>query len=81
MQGMALSAGQTHKVLASYSLERQENPTTRCSYNRTQTLTEFNYRNYNHIVTGDRPLNTVVQSQEEPATDYSCRGAQTQAKN
>ena len=81
MQGMALSAGQTHKVLASYSLERQENPTTHCSYNRTQTVTEPNHRNYNHIVTGDRPLNTIVQSQEEPANDYSCRRAQTQAKN
>lgn len=81
MRGMALSAGQTHKVLASYSIERQENPTTCCSYNRTQTVTESNHRNYNHIVTGDRPLNTVVHSQEEPATGYSHRGAQTQAKN
>lgn len=53
MQGMALSAGQAHKVPASYSLERQENPSTSHSYNRTQTLTESNYWNYNRIITGD----------------------------
>lgn len=78
---MALSAGQAHKVPASYSLEQQENPSTGRSYNRTQTVTESNYWNYNRIVTGDWPLNTVIQSQKEPATDYSRGEAQTQAKN